>query len=127
MRRVANRFSTMRLNRLLLLASAAICFHGAPAQTPMNGQFLYAVHDDGTITVHDINNLHGLVKTIRVFSGTGADVRGAAVAKSTGRFYAFYNQNSQGHVACVNLSNDSVSWDRSEEHTSELQSRPHLV
>ncbi len=78
----------------------------------MHGQFLYAVHDDGTITVHDINNLHSLVKTIRVFSGTGADVRGAAISKSTGRFYAFYNQNRQGHVACVNLSNDSVSWDK---------------
>ncbi len=115
MRWVANRFGTMRLNRLLfllLLASAAICFHGAPAQAAMNGQFLYAMHDDGTITVHDINSSHSLVKTIRVFSGTGADVRGAAIAISTGRFYAFYNLNSQGHVACVNLSNDSVSWDK---------------
>src|SRR5260370_2426445 len=78
----------------------------------MDGPFIYAMHDNGTITVHDINNSHSLVKTIRVFSGTGADVRGAAIAISTARFYAFYNLNSQGHVACVNLSNDSISWDK---------------
>src|SRR5258708_4676998 len=84
-----------------------------PTPTPqVTGQFIYAMHVDGTITVHDINSSHSLVKTIRVFSGTGADVRGAAAAMSTARFYAFYNLNSQGHVACVNLSNDSVLWDK---------------
>src|SRR6266446_2913181 len=82
-------------NLLLLLAITAICFHGAPAHAATNGQFLYAMHDDGTITVHDINNSHSLVKSIRVFWGTGADVRGAAAAISTARFYAFYNLNSQ--------------------------------
>src|SRR5438876_1275855 len=37
------------------------------SQAAMNGQFIYAAHNDGTITVHDINNSHSLVKTINVF------------------------------------------------------------
>jgi hypothetical protein len=52
MRWVANRFGTMRLNRLLLLlASAAICFHGAPAQAAMNGRL--ALSCDGNFRDHD--------------------------------------------------------------------------
>ena len=80
-------------------------------ETVMNGQFIYAAHNDGTITVHDINNSHGLVKTINVFSVIGAILRGAAAAVPTARFYLFYNVNQEGHVACVDLTNDSVIWD----------------
>jgi hypothetical protein len=80
-------------------------------ETVMNGQFVYAAHNDGTITVHDINNSHSLVKTINVFSVIGANLRGAAAAVPTARLYLFYNVNQEGHVACVDLTNDSVIWD----------------
>ncbi|PYK57693.1 MAG: hypothetical protein DME43_14365, partial [Verrucomicrobia bacterium] len=46
------------------------------SESAMNGQFIYAAHNDGTITVHDINNSHSLVKTINVFSVAGANLRG---------------------------------------------------
>jgi uncharacterized repeat protein (TIGR01451 family) len=81
-------------------------------ETAMNGQFIYAAHSDGTITVHDINNSHSLVKTINVFSVAGAILRGAAAAIPTARFYLFYNVNQEGHIACVDLSNDSLIWDQ---------------
>ncbi|PYK75286.1 MAG: hypothetical protein DME42_02870, partial [Verrucomicrobia bacterium] len=80
--------------------------------TAMNGQFMYAPHSDGTITVHDINNSHALVKTINVFSLAGANLRGAAAAMPTARFYLFHNVNQEGHIACVDLTNDSLIWDQ---------------
>ena len=82
------------------------------SESAMNGQFIYAAHNDGTITVHDINNSHSLVKTINVFSLAGANLRGAAAAMPTARFYLFYNVNQEGHIACVDLSNDSLIWDQ---------------
>ena len=82
------------------------------SETAMNGQFIYAAHNDGTITVHDINNSHSLVKTIKVFSVAGANLRGAAAAIPTARFYVFYNVNQEGHIACVDLRNDSLVWDQ---------------
>ena len=82
------------------------------SESAMNGQFIYAAHNDGTITVHDINNSHSLVKTINVFSVAGANLRGAAAAMPTARFYLFYNVNQEGHIACVDLSNDSLIWDQ---------------
>src|SRR5438477_5870308 len=80
--------------------------------TAMNGQFMYAPHSDGTITVHDINNSHALVKTINLFSLAGANLRGAAAAMPTARFYLFHNVNQEGHIACVDLTNDSLIWDQ---------------
>ena len=80
--------------------------------TAMNGQFIYAPHSDGTITVHDINNSHGLVKTLNVVSLAGANLRGAAAAMPTARLYLFHNLNEEGHIACVDLTNDSLIWDR---------------
>jgi uncharacterized repeat protein (TIGR01451 family) len=82
------------------------------SEIAMNGQFIYAAHNDGTITVHDINNSHSLVKTINVFSVAGADLRGAAAAMPTALFYVFYNVNQEGHIACVDLSNDFLVWDQ---------------
>src|SRR6266513_2916341 len=88
------------------------CFVLTISESAMNGQFIYAAHNDGTITVHDVNNSHSLVKTINVFSVAGANLRGAAAAMPTARFYLFYNVNQEGHIACVDLSNDSLIWDQ---------------
>jgi 6-phosphogluconolactonase (cycloisomerase 2 family) len=79
------------------------------AQTAMDGQFVYAAQDDGTVHVYDINHSHTLTKTIRVFTNT-ADIRGVCASAATHRFYVMYNLNSQGYVACLELTNDQVLW-----------------
>ena len=84
---------------------------GARSQAAVNGEFIYAAQDDGTIRVYNINNAHSLVKIFRVFTGT-ADVRGATAAAPTHRFYVMYNQNSHGHVAAVDILTDKVLWDK---------------
>src|SRR5260370_29329621 len=72
---------------------------------------IVAAQDDGTIHVYDIDNGHRLVDTIRVFACC-ADVRGAAAAAPTHRFYVMYNRDGQGHVAAVDLLVGRVIWDR---------------
>jgi DNA-binding beta-propeller fold protein YncE len=113
------------IGALLLAGSVALGLHScaaingaAPAatatvqgQSGLSGQFMYAAQNDGTIHVYDISQSHRLVKVIRVFSCC-ADVRGAAAAAPTHRFYVMYNRASHGHVAAVDLLSDRVLWDR---------------
>jgi hypothetical protein len=74
-------------------------------------QLIYAAQNDGTIHVYDINDHHAAVKVIRAFSCC-ADVRGIAAAEPTHRLYVMYNQNSQGHVAAMDLLSEQLLWDR---------------
>jgi DNA-binding beta-propeller fold protein YncE len=109
---------TKRLNRVLRVITRVLSVVLAggstlPGRAAMNGQFIYAAQDDGTIHVYDINHSHGAVKTNRVFSPSG-DVRGACASAATHRFYVMYNLNSTGYVACVDLTNDNVLWNRAE-------------
>lgn len=80
-------------------------------QASPSGQFIYAAQDDGTIHVYDINHAHRLVNVIRVFACC-ADVRGAAAAAPTDRFYVMYNKASQGHLAAVDMLTGRVVWDK---------------
>jgi Malectin domain len=64
MRWVANRFGTMRLNRLLLLAITAICFHGAPAQ---------AATPPPTLTKVSIQGESFYINGLRTFPGGRLD------------------------------------------------------
>ena len=82
----------------------------------MDGQFIYAAQDDGTIHMYDINNSHSPVKTNRVFSPSG-DVRGVCASAATHRFYVMYNLSSTGYVACVDLTTDEVLWNKMEHST----------
>jgi DNA-binding beta-propeller fold protein YncE len=77
----------------------------------MSGQFIYAAQYDGTVAVYDINNGHNLVKTIPIFTASGADIRGACATVGTHRFYVMYNANSMGHLVCFDLATDKVLWD----------------
>ncbi len=79
------------------------------AQAVLSGQYLYAAQDDGTIHVYDINHAHRPVKIINVFPCC-VDVRGAAAAAPTHRFYVMYNAASQGHLVAVDLLTDKVLW-----------------
>src|SRR6266545_3448716 len=74
----------------------------AAAAQAGTSQLIYAAQNDGTIHVYDINAHHAAVKVIRAFSCC-ADVRGIAAAEPTHRLYVMYNQNSQGHVAAMDL------------------------
>jgi 6-phosphogluconolactonase (cycloisomerase 2 family) len=86
------------------------------AQTAMDGQFIYAAQDDGTVHVYDISRSHALTNVIRVFTNT-ADIRGACASAATHRFYVMYNVNSLGYVACLELTNNQVLWNLVE-HTT---------
>jgi hypothetical protein len=72
---------------------------------------IYAAQDDGTIHVYDIDDGHRLVRTLRVFACCG-DVRGAAAAVPTHRFYVMYNRDHEGRVASVDLATGRVLWDK---------------
>jgi DNA-binding beta-propeller fold protein YncE len=85
--------------------------NGPQIEAGLSGAFIFAAQDDGTIHVYDIHEAHRLVKVIPVFACC-ADVRGAAAAAPTHRFYFMYNQDNQGHVAAVDLLSDVVLWDR---------------
>ena len=82
---------------------------GAPA----SGQYIYAAQDDGTIHVYDIAHGHRAVKVIRAFA-SGVDVRGAAAAAPTHRFYVMYNDHGHGHLLALDLLRDRVLWDKIE-------------
>jgi hypothetical protein len=94
---------------LALTAGSAV-----PGRAAMDGKFIYAAQDDGTIHVYDINNSHSPVKTNRVFTASGGDIRGACAAAPTHRFYVMYNLNTTGYVACVDLTTDQVLWNKVE-------------
>ncbi len=81
------------------------------AATPTTVRHLiYAAQNDGTLHVYDIDAGHRLVHTIRVFACCG-DVRGAAAAVPTHRFYVMYNRANEGHVASIDLLSGQVVWD----------------
>ena len=81
--------------------------------TPTNTvrHLIYAAQDDGTLHVYDIDAGHRLVHTIPVFACCG-DVRGAAAAVPTHRFYVMYNRGDEGHVASIDLLSGQVVWDK---------------
>jgi DNA-binding beta-propeller fold protein YncE len=106
------------LRRLLLhvvvvaaLTNAA-CGNSAAGRPGVTVQHLiYAAQDDGTVHVYDIDDDgHRLLRTIRVFACCG-DVRGAAAAVTTHRFYVMYNRGNEGRVASVDLATGQVLWD----------------
>jgi len=77
---------------------------------------LYAVNessgDRGSISVYDIDAGHRLIKTIQTVPGVG-DVRGVAVSAVTGKlFVAYRDVSGTGMVYCLDVSNDSVLWNR---------------
>ena len=78
---------------------------------PTLQHLIYAAQDDGVIQVYDIDHGHRRVRTIRVFDCC-ADVRGAAAAAPTHRFYVMYNRGNQGHVASVDLLSGQLVWDK---------------
>ncbi len=78
---------------------------------PTLQHLIYAAQDDGVIQVYDIDHGHRRVRTIRVFDCCG-DVRGAAAAAPTHRFYVMYNRANQGHVASVDLLSGQLLWDK---------------
>jgi len=81
----------------------------------MNGQYIYAAQDDGTIHVYDINNSHSPVKTNRVFTSSSGDIRGVCASAAAHRFYVMYNLNTTtGCVACVDLATDQILWNKVE-------------
>lgn len=101
-----------------LLLVIVILVAGAGVRAPLvlagagtTGRFVYAAGDGGTVRVYDMDQAHRLVKTIHVF-GCCADVRGAAAAAPTHRFYVMYNRRGGGHVAAVDLLTGRVLWDR---------------
>ena len=83
----------------------------AQATAPTLQHLIYAAQDDGVIQVYDIDHRHRRVRAIRVFDCC-ADVRGAAAAAPTHRFYVMYNRGNQGHVASVDLLSGQLLWDK---------------
>ena len=83
----------------------------AATSTTTVQHLIYAAQDDGTVNVYDIDAGHRLVRTIPVFACC-ADVRGAAAAAPTHRFYVMYNRDKEGHVASIDLLSGQVVWDR---------------
>ena len=97
---------------LMLIVGSAI-----PGRAAMDGQFIYAAQDDGTIHVYDINHSHSPVKTNRVFTASGGDIRGVCASAATQRYYVMYNvytPTTNGYVACVDLTSDQVLWNKVE-------------
>ena len=74
-------------------------------------RFIYAAQSNGVISVYDIDHGHRLVDYIHAFSCC-ADVRGAAAAAPTHRFYVMYNRDGQGHVLALDLLSNAVLWDK---------------
>ena len=100
-----------------VLGLALIMGSAVTGRAAMDGQFIYAAQDDGTIHVYDINNSHSPVKTNRVFTASGGDIRGVCASAATQRFYVMYNLYSpttNGYVACVDLTSDQVLWNKVE-------------
>jgi hypothetical protein len=106
------------IRRLVLPAVlAAVLINAGCARSVSGGRsaavrhLIYAAQDDGTVHVYDIDDGHRLLQTIRVFACCG-DVRGAAAAVPTHRFYVMYNRDNEGHVASVDLATGRVLWDK---------------
>lgn len=83
----------------------------AAAAPPATSRLIYAAQDDGEVHVYDMDRSHRLVKTIQAFACC-ADVRGAAAAAPTHRFYVIYNRDNEGHVLALDLLTDQIVWDR---------------
>jgi hypothetical protein len=110
----------------VFMAAAVLAFAGCRSDTSGRGSgvggsaatptttvrhLIYAAGDDGTLRVYDMDAGHRLVDTIRVFGCCG-DVRGAAAAVPTHRFYVMYNRGNEGHVASIDLLSGHVVWDK---------------
>jgi DNA-binding beta-propeller fold protein YncE len=106
----------------VLVAVAVLAFAGCRSSaSPGSGvgvstaatvrHLIYAAQDDGTVHVYDIDAGHRLVYTIPVFACCG-DIRGAAAAVPTHRFYVMYNRGNEGHVASIDLLSGQVVWDK---------------
>ena len=110
----------------VLMAVAVLAFAGCRSSTSRGSgvgastaatptttvrHLIYAAQDDGTLHVYDIDAGHRLVHTIPVFACCG-DVRGAAAAVPTHRFYVMYNRGNEGHVASIDLLSGQVVWDK---------------
>jgi DNA-binding beta-propeller fold protein YncE len=95
----------------VLLVTAACGSSGAGTSGATVRHLIYAAQDDGTIHVYDIDAGHRLLRTIPVFACCG-DVRGAAAAVPTHRFYVMYNRDNEGRVASVDLDTGRVLWDK---------------
>src|ERR1700690_4082274 len=111
-----NRGRALRMMAQGLVLALAVGW-AIPGRAAMDGRFIYAAQDDGTIHVYDINNSHSPVKTNRVFTASGGDIRGVCAAAATQRYYVMYNLSSpttNGYVACVDLTSDQVLWNKVE-------------
>lgn len=95
---------------LLMFGCTAPSGSATPSDAPAT-RLIYAAMDDGTVHVYDLDAAHRMVRSIRVFACC-ADVRGAAAAAPTHRFYVMYNRSGQGHVAALDLLTDRLLWDR---------------
>lgn len=87
----------------------------SPRPSPLRGEeersYIYAAQSDGKVQVYDMDHSHHQVKAIQAFACC-ADVRGAAAAAPTHRFYVMYNRDNHGHVLAIDLLTDQVLWDR---------------
>jgi DNA-binding beta-propeller fold protein YncE len=106
----------LRARALYAVAAAVLINAGCGSARPAGPSgavrhVIYAAQDDGTVHVYDIDSGHRLVRTISVFPCCG-DVRGAAVAVPTHRFYVMYNRDNEGRVASVDVVTGKVIWDK---------------
>ena len=115
--RPASRRMLRRKPLALLVIAAALLVYGcqpaarSAAPAPNVDHLIYAAQPDGTVHVYDIDHAHRLLKVVPVF-GCCADVRGAAAAATTHRYYVMYNKDNNGHVAALDLLTDRVLWDK---------------
>jgi DNA-binding beta-propeller fold protein YncE len=79
--------------------------------TTAHRRFIYAAQSNGLIQIYDVDHSHQVVGEVDVF-GCCADVRGAAAAAATHRFYVMYNRNNEGHVVAIDLLDDHILWDK---------------
>lgn len=104
------RACTALLMAATILASGCQPAPRAVGRAPAVRHLVYAAQSDGTVHVYDVDQAHRLLKVVEVFPCCG-DVRGAAAAAATHRFYVMYDQANQGHVAALDLLTDRVLWD----------------
>ena len=84
-----------------------------PWGAQLTGQYIYAAQDDGTIHVYDVAHNHRQITVIGAYAA-GVDVRGAAAAAPTHRFYVMYNAGGHGHLVALDLLTNRVLWDKIE-------------
>jgi hypothetical protein len=72
-------------------------------------RLIYAAQGDGQIHIYDMARSHRLIKTIEAFPCC-VDVRGAAAAAATHRFYVMYNRGTEGHLVALDLLTDRILW-----------------